>query len=624
MADLGKHEKAPRTPNVHSEGFSPIAESSRDRWQIIGERPLARRGQGAVWRVSDRDSNDRRVFALKEMRYEKGPGTVAYRRFVREISSMSVLGRTHPNIVPVIAHGIPHEDDTWRPYYVMPLAESSLERARDLKGEIERVLKIGIQIADALHAAHGAGIIHRDVKPANVLLFGDEREPRLADFGICHLLNDERLTGLDAQTVGSHRYVAPELLGGGTRDTVSPRADIYSLGKTLYAVLAGSDPFPREDHLDAEWNLATSTGDTRFHHLHALLSRMVATDPSARFQDMRECRDALAAAVDHLRAGRAYVAGMYGGERVPVERFERASRALDDEVGIAQNDVKLRLMEETERIIEEQIAHTTPEGQDVAYFAGILPGDDHLAATCARHLSIGGVAAVARGDDALFEEWVAGIRHATRTSGGMRRSAYIWRAAATGALYSGAILAWRRRRWAMLRELLMLYIEFDRAFVYLKIADGHSSKTADWVETLIKESDVLAAVDPEIATDVSSLIGIITGMAILCDLTTYPDTRIADLLSPDVKIDVPDYPALSARFGDWLSAIPDAAVRSPQVAKGIAILLGLEKPDQARAQLLRIAPLLRRVLASGWRRNISWQAELSEATPWMTWLSHRK
>lgn len=500
--------------------------SPRDRWEVVDERPLAQRGQGAVWRVRDRDGSTRDWYALKEMRYRKGPSSLAYRRFVREINVMTALSGSHPGIVPVIAQGIPAEGDEWLPFYVTPLAAGSLERARDLAGAIESVLKIGIVIAEALEIAHAQGITHRDVKPGNVLLFGDERRPALADFGICHLEDDERLTGTDAQTVGSRDYVAPELLGGGPRDTVSPRVDIYSLGKTLYAAAAGRDPFPREAHLDDEWNLALKFNDRRFEHLHGLLQRMVALDPDVRFASMRECRDSMERALDNIQQGRAYHAGMYGGDRIPVERYNAGLALLRRTAGREREDAQLSVIDESERLVEEIVTRTTPAGQDVAYARGLQSGDSEVAKACANHLLVPALVGISLGADEMLEEWWSRIRHIALPNEFRTRHDVLLAEAAAGAAYAFAAVAWQRRRWEILREIVGTIAEYRHPFVYMDLGDGYSTKSIEWVSGVMSESEVLRIVEPTVAENPDVSIGIVTGLAVLRDLIDTPDEML--------------------------------------------------------------------------------------------------
>jgi serine/threonine protein kinase len=235
---IERHAEGRRTFDITPEGFqvaglSPVGPRGWGKWVTEDERPYAKSAMSNIWRVTDSNANARTRYALKEMRYDKSRGSAAYRRFVREIVTLaeSLKGR-HAGIVEVVDYAVPVDDNESNLFYVMPLAESSLQRAsKALKGRLEHVLDIGREVADALGAAHGVGIIHRDVKPGNVLLFGDGMKPAICDFGICFLQEDEeRLTGVEANTVGTRDFVAPELHGGGQSDNVTPAADVYSRG----------------------------------------------------------------------------------------------------------------------------------------------------------------------------------------------------------------------------------------------------------------------------------------------------------------------------------------------------------------------------------------------------------
>src|SRR5688572_524844 len=94
-----------------AEGETNPVLAGRDRWENVGRKPLATRGQGRVWRVRDAQDPEGDSFALKEMKYHKGPASTAYRRFDREVTTMSGLSASHPGIVPVLDHGIPREGD---------------------------------------------------------------------------------------------------------------------------------------------------------------------------------------------------------------------------------------------------------------------------------------------------------------------------------------------------------------------------------------------------------------------------------------------------------------------------------------------------------------------------------
>jgi serine/threonine-protein kinase len=157
-------------------------------------------------------------------------------RFLREARAIGAV--LHPNILAVYDAGT--DDNT--PYLVMELAAGGSLRDRIQAGAlpIETVREIGIQIARALAAAHAANIVHRDVKPANILAAGDVW--KLADFGIARL-PDSTLT-VEGQFLGSPSYAAPESLRAGQ---FSPASDIYGLGATLYEALTGVPPHGDHD-----------------------------------------------------------------------------------------------------------------------------------------------------------------------------------------------------------------------------------------------------------------------------------------------------------------------------------------------------------------------------------------
>lgn len=197
-------------------------------------RALAELGSGAmgtVYRAHD-DVLGRPV-AIKAL-HAHDSGT--RERFLREARAIGAV--LHPNILAVYDAGTEHET----PYLVMELAAGGSLRERIRAGAlpIDVVRGIGIQIARALAAAHAANILHRDVKPANILAAGDVW--KLADFGIARL-PDSTLT-IEGQFLGSPSYAAPEALRAGQ---FSPASDIYSLGATLYEALAGVPPHGDHD-----------------------------------------------------------------------------------------------------------------------------------------------------------------------------------------------------------------------------------------------------------------------------------------------------------------------------------------------------------------------------------------
>ncbi|MET7467051.1 protein kinase, partial [Nonomuraea sp. NPDC005501] len=212
---------------------------------MIGRRyrlmsPVGRGGMGMVWQAHD-VLLDRDV-AVKELILPFGldnAGTqVAHRRMLREARSAARL--THPGIVTV--HDVVEEGG--RPWIVMELFRAwSLEQAVRQSGPLPVVqaAEIGIRVLDALRHAHAAGILHRDVKPGNVLLTADRVV--LTDFGIAAIEGDVTITQTGL-LMGSPAYLPPERLSG---QPITAAADLWSFGATLYAAVEGRPPYEGPD-----------------------------------------------------------------------------------------------------------------------------------------------------------------------------------------------------------------------------------------------------------------------------------------------------------------------------------------------------------------------------------------
>jgi eukaryotic-like serine/threonine-protein kinase len=204
-----------------------------DRYEL--EDRIGRGGMGEVWRATDTVLH-RRV-AVKTIDLRTVPDESGHARFERE--ARVTAGMSHPNIVTVHDSGV--EDDT--AYLVMELlpGPSLAERLREGPLPVDEVEQIGLQVATALDAAHARGLVHRDIKPGNIVHAADGRV-RVLDFGITQL---GETTGSQALTathtvMGTAEYLAPEQALGGR---VDGRADLYALGCVLYALLAGRPPF---------------------------------------------------------------------------------------------------------------------------------------------------------------------------------------------------------------------------------------------------------------------------------------------------------------------------------------------------------------------------------------------
>ena len=225
-------------------------------------------------------------------------------RFLRESELAASID--HPNIVPIYEAGT-NED-------ILFIAMRYVE-GRDLKERLERgrlnpadAIGLLTQVASALDAAHARGLVHRDVKPSNVLLDTGARPDGsdhvyLADFGITKRVSEATGVGDDGHLLGTIAYVAPEQIAG---EAIDGRADIYSLACVLYECLVGQPPFRRDSdlavvfaHLETEPPAPSAERPELPAALDAVIARALAKDPEKRYPSCRElARAALAVAVD--------------------------------------------------------------------------------------------------------------------------------------------------------------------------------------------------------------------------------------------------------------------------------------------------------------------------------------
>lgn len=209
-----------------------------NRYRLLDR--LGSGGMGTVWRGKDELLG--RIVAVKELqpptRLDEVDRAVMRERTLREARAAARL--SHPNAVTV--YDVVEEDG--RPWIVMELLDSrSLAQVIRTTGPVSprRAAGIGLDVLSALEAAHAAGIVHRDVKPGNVMISDDGRAV-LTDFGIATLDGDSHLT-TTGLLVGAPAYVAPERARG---DRPGPASDLWALGATLYAAVEGRPPFDRD------------------------------------------------------------------------------------------------------------------------------------------------------------------------------------------------------------------------------------------------------------------------------------------------------------------------------------------------------------------------------------------
>ena len=198
---------------------------------------LGRGGMADVFRATD-TLLDRPV-AVKILR-ENTPDGSDRDRFTAEARTLAQL--SHTGLVMVLDAGITTTTSSDRPFLVMELIEGPTLAAAIAEGprDLERVGAIGVQVAEALAYAHDRGVVHRDVKPGNVLLGADQRV-KLADFGIARLIGDTVRHTRTGQAIGTAAYLAPEQVTG---VAVEGAADVYSLGLVLLEALTGVRAYP--------------------------------------------------------------------------------------------------------------------------------------------------------------------------------------------------------------------------------------------------------------------------------------------------------------------------------------------------------------------------------------------
>ena len=254
-------------------------------------------GMGAVYKAHD-TSLDRMV-ALKLLRKSSGNPTQIAQLETEAAITASI---NHPHVVRVFSTGLDHG----RFYIAMELVEKgTLDRLIELQGRVAeaQVLEVGIQIASGLRAAQHAGLIHRDVKPGNIL-FADSHTAKIVDFGLAIFAEDE--AKMRGEIWGTPYYVAPEKLDHKPEDF---RSDIYSLGGTLFHALAGRPPFEAENaSMVALKHLKSQAVSLQTYAPHVssnttyVINRTLAKDPEQRYQSYDELIEHLEYAHAELQA----------------------------------------------------------------------------------------------------------------------------------------------------------------------------------------------------------------------------------------------------------------------------------------------------------------------------------
>jgi serine/threonine-protein kinase len=253
-----------------------------DRYEL--EELVGSGGMSSVFRARDTQLDRRVAIKILHERFADDPEYLE--RFRREARAVAQL--SHPNIVTVIDRG----DDAGRQYIVFEHVDG--ENLKELVQRTGRLpvraaIELALAVADGLAFAHEQGLVHRDVKPQNVLL-SREGEVKVTDFGIARSLNVEHGVTQTGTVLGTGEYLAPEQASG---QPVSPATDVYSLGVVLWEMLAGDVPFLGENfvavalrHINEPLpNLRELRPDVS-PRLTAAVERALAKDPADRFPSM--------------------------------------------------------------------------------------------------------------------------------------------------------------------------------------------------------------------------------------------------------------------------------------------------------------------------------------------------
>ena len=261
-------------------------------------------GMGVIYRARQRHS--RRIVAVKRVLSYRADSHGALQRFRREAQAVASLD--HPNILPIYEVS---ESEDGLPFFSMKFAEkgSLQENAPSLRNQPRKCVQLMAKVARAVEYAHSRGVLHRDIKPGNILL-NDRGEPLVSDFGLAKLLDENNDLTRSLTTFGTAGFIAPEQAGHAAVD-FTPVADVYGLGAVLFNVLAGRPPFLGSNPVsvirqasETQAPKLRSLAPSLDRDLETICARCLERDPKTRYQSAGD----LAADLERWLDGRPIVA----------------------------------------------------------------------------------------------------------------------------------------------------------------------------------------------------------------------------------------------------------------------------------------------------------------------------
>ncbi|MBO0849400.1 MAG: serine/threonine protein kinase [Pseudonocardia sp.] len=267
------------------------------RYRLV--RWIARGGMGTVWEAEDLALSQR--VALKHVRFAELPSDQVEQTRARTLreAKMAAQLRGHPHVV-AIYDVIESDGDVWLVLEYLPSSNLGDILTAGEPVSLAEIARIGAAVADALAAAHARGIVHRDIKPTNILIGSDRRTVKLTDFGISHAVDERPITRANVIS-GTPTYMAREVARG---EESTPASDIFSLGATLYRAIEGHPPYGDDPNTN-RLLLRVATGPinppTTPTPLTGLIMRLLEFDPVIR-PDAATARDLLHAFATRVSA----------------------------------------------------------------------------------------------------------------------------------------------------------------------------------------------------------------------------------------------------------------------------------------------------------------------------------